>query len=204
MATQDWIIVPDDTQYGVVYADPPWHFGSKQLQKYQGKRFDSLDSREYPTMKTDDICALPVRDIVANDCALFLWVTDGHLEDGVRVIQAWGFRYVTIAFVWSKKTTTGKQVATLGAWTMKNCEVCLLGIRGHMLQYKKSNREYQQVDALRTNHSAKPEDVRLRIQRIFPDLPRIELFARERVAKWDCWGNEVDCDILLLKREEVA
>lgn len=204
MGNRDWIVVPDDANYGVVYGDPPWHFGSKQLQKYGGSRFASLDGHEYPTMKTDEICALPVQDIVADDAALFLWVTDGHLEDGMRVISAWGFKYVTIAFIWSKKTTTGKQVATLGAWTMKNCEVCLLGIRGRMLKYKVSNREYQQVDALRTNHSRKPDEVRSRIQRIFPSLPKIELFAREKVDNWDVWGNEVDSDILILNRKEVS
>jgi len=204
VAIRDWIIVPEDTRYGIVYADPPWHFSSKQLQKYQGSRFASLDSREYSTMRTGDICALPVRDIVADDCALFLWVTDGHLEDGLQVIRSWGFRYVTIAFIWSKKTVTGKQVATLGAWTMKNCEVCLLGVRGNMLQQKISNREYQQVDAVRTNHSAKPSDVYGRIERIFPSLPRIELFARRRVDGWDAWGNEIDSDILLIKCKEVV
>lgn len=204
MANQDWIVVTGDKKYGVVYADPPWHFGSKQLQKYQGSRFDSLDSREYSTMKTEDICSLPVRDIVADDCALFLWVTDGHVEDAMQVIKSWGFKYVTIAFIWSKKTSTGKQVATLGAWTMKNCEVCLLATRGQLLQYKVSNREYQQVDALRTNHSRKPDEVRFRIQRIFPSLDKIELFARERVDNWDVWGNEVDSDILILNRKEVV
>lgn len=178
-------------KYQVVYADPPWHFGSKQLQKYNGSRFASLDSREYTTMDIDAIKSMPVAQIIDKDCALFLWVTDGHVEEAMPVIRSWGFKYVTIAFIWSKKTTTGKQVATLGAWTMKNCEVCLLATRGQMLKYKVSNREYQLVEDVRTNHSAKPVEVRNRIERIFPNVNRIELFARESPLGWDAIGDGV-------------
>ena len=184
-------------KYQIIYADPPWHFGSKQLQKYQGKRFASLDNREYSTMTTEDICSLPVKDIIEDDCALFLWATDGHLPDALKVMESWGFRYVTIAFIWSKKTSTGKQVATLGAPTMKNCEVCLFGTKGNMLKHKVSNNQYQLIEAERTNHSTKPDETRLRINAIFPNLVKIELFARQKVDGWDCWGNEVESDIEL-------
>ena len=145
-------------------------------------------------MPAKDICALPVKNIIDDDCALFLWATDGHIPDALQVIESWGFRYITIAFIWSKKTITGKQVATLGAWTMKNCEVCLLGTTGNMLKYKKSNNQYQLIEAVRTNHSVKPEKTRQRIEAIFPNLNRIELFARVKVDRWDAWGNEVDID----------
>jgi len=185
-----------DTLYQVIYADPPWEFSSKQLQKYNGNRFASLD-REYPTMKIEDICNLSVHKITHQDCALFLWVTDGHLPEGLRVISSWGFKYSTVAFIWAKKTETWKQLATLGAWTMKNCELCLLGTKGNMLQYKKSNNEYQLVEAIRTKYSEKPLEVRQRIDAIFPNLPRIELFARQKVEGWFCWGNEIESDIIL-------
>ena len=181
-------------KYHIIYADPPWHFGSKQLQKYQGSRFASLDSREYSTMTTEDICNLPIKSITNDDCALFLWTTDGHIPDALKVIEYWGFRYITIAFIWSKKTSTGKQVATLGAWTMKNCEVCLLGTKGSMLKHKVANNQYQLIEAERTNHSAKPDETRLRINAIFPNINKLELFARQKVEGWDCWGNEVDID----------
>lgn len=180
-----------DKRYSIVYADPPWHFGSKQLQKYDNSRFSPL-SNEYPTMTTDDICSLPIAGITNKDCALFLWATDAHIPDALRVIEAWGFKYVTVAFIWSKKTETWKQVATLGAWTMKNCELCLLAIKGQMLKYKQSNNVYQLVEAIRTEHSTKPQEVRDRIVRLFGDLPKLELFARRKVESWDCWGNEVE------------
>ena len=184
-------------KYQIIYADPPWHFGSKQLQKYNGNRFASLESREYPTMPTSDICNLPIHTITDNDCALFLWVTDGHLEDGLSVIKSWGFKYITVAFIWSKKTSSWKQVATLGAWTMKNCEICLLATKGQMLKYKKSNSEYQLVESIRNEHSAKPQEVRKRIEAISPTCDKIELFARQKVDGWSVWGNEVESDIEL-------
>ncbi len=177
--------------YRVIYADPPWQFGSKQLQKYNGDRFASLESREYQTMTTSDICSLPVNRIAYYDSALFLWATDAHLPDALRVIDAWGFKYITIAFIWSKKTVNGKQIATLGPWTMKNCEICLLATRGQMLKYKKVNNIYQLVDAVRTTHSTKPPEVRIRIESLFGMVQRVELFAREKTDGWDCWGNEV-------------
>jgi site-specific DNA-methyltransferase (adenine-specific) len=106
-------------------------------------------------------------------------------------MESWGFKYVTIAFVWEKKTKTGKTVANLGAWTMKNYEICLFGTKGSMLKYKQVNNIYQKVEAERTKHSKKPQEVRNRIELLFGDLPRIELFARETTPGWEVWGNEV-------------
>lgn len=138
------------------------------------------------------IKSLPVESITADDCALFLWSTDSHLKEAIEVIESWGFRYVTVAFVWNKKTVTGKDAITLGAWTIKSYELCLFGTKGKMLQYKKDNTVRQKVEALRTKHSKKPDEVRDRIVQLFGDLPRIELFARERVNGWDALGYDID------------
>ena len=177
-------------KYQIIYADPPWSFSSKELQKYNGKRFTSMD-KHYGTQKNEFIYNLPVRDISHKDCALFLWSTDAHLFEGIETIKAWGFKYITVAFVWEKLTTTGKTVCNLGAWTMKNYELCLLGTRGGMLKHKKVNNIRQKVTALRRKHSQKPEEVRTNIELLFGDLPRIELFARTQTPGWDVWGNEV-------------
>ena len=109
----------------------------------------------------------------------------------ITTTRKWGFRYVTVAFVWSKKTVNGKTVSNLAPWTLKNCELCLMGTRGRMVQYKQKNNIPQLVEAVRTRHSEKPEEVRRRIEELFGDVPRIELFARKRFHGWDCWGNEV-------------
>ncbi len=95
--------------YKIIYADPPWHFESKQLQKYNGERFASLASREYSTMTVHDICELPIIRIAHDDSALFLWVTDAHIPEALEVIKAWGFKYITVAFIWSKKTPNAVQ-----------------------------------------------------------------------------------------------
>jgi site-specific DNA-methyltransferase (adenine-specific) len=148
--------------------------------------------KHYPTQSKDWIKQLPIKNITDDNCALFLWVTDAHLKEGIETIEAWGFKYITIAFIWEKKTITGKTVANLGAWTMKNYEICLLGTKGRMLQYKKNNNIYQKVEAVRTIHSKKPEKVRSNIELLFGNLPRIELFAREKSEGWDSIGYDID------------
>lgn len=178
-------------KYQIIYADPPWKFSSRQLQKYSGARFSSLE-KEYDTQKSDWIESLSVSEICDENCALFLWTTDAHLKEAISVIESWGFRYITVAFVWAKKTKNGKQIATLGSWTMKNCELCLLGIKGKMLQFKKSNCVYQLVEAERFSHSEKPDEIRKRIKILFGELPSIELFAREKTEGWDVWGDQAD------------
>jgi len=179
-----------DKKYQVIYADPPWSFSSKELQKYDGQRFTSMD-KHYPTQSKKWIQQLPVDTLSSEDCALFMWSTDAHLKEAIQTIEAWGFKYITVAFVWEKKTKTGKTVANLGAWTMKNYELCLLGTKGAMLKHKQVNNIYQKVEAERTKHSKKPEQVRQNIEALFGDIPRIELFARQRTPGWDVWGNEV-------------
>jgi N6-adenosine-specific RNA methylase IME4 len=177
-------------KYQIIYADPPWSFSSKELQKYDGKRFTSLD-KHYPTQNKNWIKNLPINDITDTDCALFLWSTDAHLGEAIETIKSWGFKYITVIFIWEKLTKTGKTVANLGAWTMKNYELCLFGTKGAMLKYKKINNIYQKVAAQRTKHSKKPQQVKKNIELLFGNLPRIELFAREESEGWDVWGNEV-------------
>lgn len=178
-----------DKKYNIIYADPPWDFGSKQLQKTKGSRFHSLNE-EYNTEKTIKMQEWDIKRICEKDSAIFMWATDAHIEEAINLMKSWGFKYVTVAFVWSKQSKNNKEVYTLGAWTLKNCELCLFGTRGRMLKYKKSNNVKQLVKAERTKHSKKPNVVYGYIEELFGDLPRIELFARQHIEGWDCWGNE--------------
>ena len=111
-------------------------------------------------MSTEALKGLDVGRIAHRDAALFMWATDAHIPDALELYRAWGFRYVTVAFVWSKKTINGKTVSNLAPWTLKNCELCLMGTRGRMVQYKQRNNVPQLVEAVRTRHSEKPEEVR--------------------------------------------
>ena len=149
----------------------------------------------YPTMKTEDICALPVQDLAADNCALIMWATFPKLPDALRVMSAWGFRYVTTAFNWFKTTKDGAPFFGVGYYAKSNSEIALLGIKGRMKPV--SNFVSQVIVSEREKHSKKPDVTRDKIVELFGDLPRIELFARERANGWDCFGNEVDSDIIL-------
>lgn len=117
------------------------------------------------------------------------WTTDAHLPFAIEVMKCWGFTYATIGFVWNKKEKSGKQVCYYGYWTMKGTEICLLGRKGKVKPIKHNVR--QLVEAERREHSRKPDIVRDKIVELLGDLPRIELFARQRTKGWDVWGDEV-------------
>ena len=168
--------------YDICYADPPWSFGDKM----RGHSF-SIE-HEYQTQPLKWIQSLPVRDFCKPSSALLLWVPSPLLPDGLSTMKAWGFKFVTVAFCWSKRTTTGKDAVNLGRWTMGNVELCLLGRRGKIQRVTRNVR--QLVHATRTRHSAKPPEVRARIETLFgPDTTKIELFARGAHDGWDQFGD---------------
>ena len=138
-------------------------------------------------MTIEDIKDLPIKDLVTDDASLFLWTQDAHLKTALNVGEAWGFEYKTIAFVWDK------QNFGMGYWTRKGAEICLLFTKGHPKRISGGVRQFISEKSL--VHSKKPDEVRNRIVKLMGDLPRIELFARQKVDGWDCWGNEVDSDI---------
>lgn len=174
-----------DKKYNIIYADPPWSYNDKM----SGHSF-SLE-HEYETMPLEWIKSLDVAKLAEKDCILFLWAVSPQLPEAIEVMQAWGFTYKTIAFCWSKVTKNKKPVSNLGRWTMGNVELCLLGVRGNPNKFRLDKSVKQLVVAERTVHSKKPDEVRERITQGFGDLPRIELFARQRIDGWDCWGDEV-------------
>ena len=147
-------------------------------------------------MKLNDICALSVADIADKDCVLFMWATFPNLQEAFEVIEAWGFTFKTIAFVWCKKNRKADSWFTgLGHWTRANAEICLLATRGKPKRISKS--VHQIVATPIERHSKKPDEVRNRIVELMGDLPKIELFAREKVDGWDVFGNEVTSDVIL-------
>ena len=174
-------------KYQIIYADPPWSYNDKMSGHYF-----SLD-HEYQTQDINWIKSLPIQNICDKDCVLFLWVVSPLLKEGLDTLEAWGFDYVTLAFCWVKETPLGMQVKNLGRWTMGGVELVLLGRKGHPKRIK--NNVIQTVFDLRTGHSKKPHEVRARIVDLMGDIPRIELFARNKTEGWDVWGNEVESDI---------
>ncbi|OFW63651.1 MAG: adenine methyltransferase [Actinobacteria bacterium RBG_13_63_9] len=175
--------------FSVIYADPPWSFMAWRSTK--DRRFPSRTAdSHYPTLTTEEISALPVPSICAPDCALFLWVPSCALPEGLRVIDAWGFAFKTVAFVWVKRNrVNGLLYWGMGHWTRSGAELCLLATRGKPARVGRG--VHQVVEAAVREHSRKPDEVRDRIVRLLGDLPRLELFARERAAGFVAWGDEV-------------
>lgn len=180
-------------RFRVVYADPPWSFATWS-HRGQGKGA----SQHYATMSLDDIAALPVSAICADDAALFLWVVQPMLPDALRLIEAWGFAFKTVAFAWVKLKGrqdrlfyAGEDVRLgLGYHTRSGFEQCWLATRGK--GYARLCRgEPQVVFAPLREHSRKPDEVAQAIDRLVGDVPRVELFARTQRAGWDAWGNQV-------------
>ena len=120
----------------------------------------------------------------AKDSALFLWATFPQLPEALRLIQAWGFTYKSVAFVWLKQNRKSPGwFYGLGFWTRGNAEVCLLATRGH--PKRQAANVHQFIISPVREHSRKPEEAREKIVALMGDLPRVELFARQSPPGWD-------------------
>ena len=121
-------------------------------------------------------------------------MTFPQLQEAFKVIKEWGFQYKTVAFLWIKQNRSGKgYFFGLGYWTRSNAEICLLATRGKPKRI--STKVFQLIISPLEEHSKKPVEARKRIVELLGDLPRIELFARQRSPGWDAWGNEVDSSL---------
>ncbi len=173
-------------KFQVIYADPPWS------EKGAGHYRRGAD-RHYSLMSTDAIAALPITRLADTNAHLYLWATNNHLPDALKVMAAWGFRYVTTI-------TWVKDMIGLGQYFRGMTEHCLFGVRG-MLPYlvKEGKRAHGKtmLFAPRGEHSAQPEAMRRMIEHVSgaADRAMIELFARDRPPGWFVWGNEVESDI---------
>lgn len=148
--------------------------------------------RHYPTMPLEDIKSLPVEELAAPDCVLFLWATFPMLQEALEVIRAWGFQFKTVAFTWIKLAPKADSIFWgMGYWTRSNAEICLLATKGQPKRQAKN--VHQVIISHVEEHSKKPEEARRRIVALMGDVPRVELFARQAAAGWDVWGNEVEC-----------
>lgn len=161
---------------------------------YSEKGLGRSADNHYPTMSLEDIKNLPINNLADKNCALFMWTTIPLLKDSFSVLDSWGFEYKSIAFVWIK---LNKKSDTLfwgmGHWTRSNAELCILATKGH--PKRKSAKVHQVIMSHIQQHSKKPDEARERIIELIGDLPRIELFVREKKDGWDSWGNEIECDI---------
>jgi len=173
-------------KYSIIYADPPWSISSTS-QIPSGRP----GSRPYRAMRMVDIFSMDVRKISEEDSVLFLWATSPLIPEAIHCMKAWGFEYKSVAFTWVKKNKSGKGLFWgMGWWTRSNPEFCLLGVRGNPKRISAS--VHSVIESPIEAHSKKPKEAYLLIEKLMGDLPRVELFAREKTPGWDSWGNEVE------------
>ncbi len=183
-------------KYKIIYADPPWNFRGYDLKKearYVGNK--------YVVQDLNWIKSLPVKDISDDDCVLFIWVTMPKLNEVLSVIESWGFEYKTNAFTWIKRNKKANSFFWgMGRWTRANAELCLIATKGKPKRVDAGI--HSVVYTPLEEHSKKPFVIKDRIVRLLGDIPRIELFAREKTDGWDTWGNELKNDINLCQEHE--
>lgn len=166
--------------FGAIYADYPWAF---KTYTNAGAVPQRAPGQHYETMTEAELAALPIAGLAARDCALFLWVIDSHLDQALRLISGYGFTFRTVVFIWDKRTMS------LGHWTRKEGEICLLATRGRPKRIDKGVRQIH--CEVRREHSRKPEEFRDRVERLVAG-PYLELFGRQARPGWQIAGAEAD------------
>ena len=178
-------------KYNIIYADPPWQYSDTR----SGSGFKNPNGaggceKHYKTLPLKSICEIDVKNITANNSMLFLWCTSSLLDYGFEVMKYWNFKFKNVGFVWVKLTKDkSKPYSGMGHYTNQNAEFCFIGLKGKYWRQAKNVKQI--IQEPRREHSRKPDCVRNRIVELCGDLPRIELFARQKTPGWDVWGNQV-------------
>lgn len=185
-------------KYDVIYADPPWQF-----KVWSNKGVGRSAEMHYKTQSINFLRDMNIEALCNPNCVLLMWVTFPCLEQGLELGKSWGFTYKTVAFTWVKtnKSNTNAFIG-MGYYTRSNAEIVLLFTKGKTLE-RKSKNVPQVLISPRGRHSEKPDEIRKRIVRLFGDVPRLELFARQNSSEitedifegWDVFGNEVENSI---------
>jgi N6-adenosine-specific RNA methylase IME4 len=165
--------------YPIILADPPWRFEHPPMG---GNR---IVENHYPTETLEEICALPVAKLAGENALLFLWVPAPILEQSFQVIAAWSFTYRT-CLVWAKDSPPG-----MGYYVRQQHELLLIAKRGDDIPPpKEGDRPPSILHAPRREHSRKPDEIYSVIERMYPELAKIELYARGTRPGWASWGNQ--------------
>lgn len=173
-------------KYKVLYLDPPWQYNdTRATAPHKG----GAVHYQYPTMSFEEIRDLPIKDISDRNALMFMWITYPMIMYIEPLMNAWGFKYKTIAYTWIK-TNKGDNQPFLGVghYSRSNAEIVALGRRGNPKIVNSNTSSV--VISPRLEHSRKPDEVRKRIETMCGDVPRIELFARQAFPGWDAWGLE--------------
>jgi len=171
-------------RFGSISADPNW-----QYRTWSERGQDRAADQHYATAAVAAIRALPVAQLAADDCAFYLWAMDWLLPGALEVIEAFGFTFIKVAFVWIKQNPSGNgRFMGLGHWTREGAELCLLATKGHPPRLNADVR--QVIEAPVREHSHKPDEAYERMRRLTPG-PHLELYARQPRRGWTVWGDEI-------------
>jgi N6-adenosine-specific RNA methylase IME4 len=170
---------------GAILADPPWKFKTRSAAG-EGRSANL----HYKTEGIEEIMELPVEQLAAPDCVLFMWMVDWCPGDALALIEAWGFQHQTTAFTWAKENRLGEGwFMGQGYWTRANPEDCWLATRGHPKRLYADVRQFLVAPVM--DHSRKPDEIHDRIEHLVPG-PYLELYARRERPGWMTWGNELE------------
>lgn len=177
-------------KYDVVLLDPPWFYYGQQDKMGAAAKF-------YPLMSDDELREMPISSLLNDRAVVFVWATAPRLDFAIDVIRSWGLHYRGVAFIWVK--TKKDRITPIGAQGVRpsivkpTVEFVLIAsnvAKGRPLPVADESVS-NVVLAPRTEHSRKPDEVHRRIERLYPDASKLEMFARRKVDGWDVWGNEV-------------
>jgi N6-adenosine-specific RNA methylase IME4 len=180
-----------DQQYDVVLMDPPWWYGDNQAGKM------GAAENHYPTMRDEDLMALDVRSLLHKNSVVFIWATSPRLDFAIDLLRHWGLSYRGVAFTWVKTKKDG--LTPIGAQGVRPSIVkpttefvlaASLVTKGRPRPVADEGVRHV-VLAPRTEHSRKPDEVHRRIEALYPEATKLEMFARRSMDGWDVWGNEV-------------
>lgn len=183
----------DGKKYELVYCDPSWQFNDKNT----GGSYKSGSANVYEVMSAKQMCDLPIKNITADNCLLAMWHVGAMPVEALRLVNSWGFTLKTMSgLLWHKTTKPDKKTGEvkdafgMGHWTRQSTESCLFAVKGRPKRINASVRNF--IESPRMAHSAKPAEARNRLVQLLGDVPRVELFAREKSPGWDTVGLDID------------
>jgi N6-adenosine-specific RNA methylase IME4 len=183
-------------KYDVILIDPPWSYYGQQDKWGAAAKF-------YETMSDEELRRMPVGDVAKKTSVLFCWATGPRLDIAIDLIRSWGFAYRGAAFVWVKTTKAGVPIGARGvrpSIVKPTSEFVLAGsmtTKGRPMPIADESVAQVVLAPLR-EHSRKPDEIQDRINRLYPNATKLEMFARQRRDGWDSWGNEVPTDGVLV------
>jgi N6-adenosine-specific RNA methylase IME4 len=178
-------------KYEIIYADPAWLYKCGKNHLAKKSMINGKDDIQYDSMTIEDMKNLRVGEIANDNCLLFMWITSPFLKIGIDLLDDWGFKFSTVAFVWYKERTNP------GSYTMSECELCIVAKKGKIPSPRGARNVRQFLSEARGKHSAKPIEIQKRIELMFPTQNKLEMFTRQNVDGWDAWGNEIDNSITI-------